>query len=333
MFLTRSILVLFACLLLISCADEVEDVAVDPAVTPQPASTPVESQSVGPAQFPADYFKVAALENPEANSYKVQLSWIPFDGSLYVFKNDTVVASAHGGNGVLEMYERGGAKVELKIEVRRQGEPVAQFLSVRVQVPEDYVLSGRKKLSENLKIKAARVFIAKGTVIMTENHNLVIEANSLISENAVIQNFPLTAKASREQNGRSGGAISIIAQKAEGDLFVRLNAEEGGEGKIGAVYKVMIDNRSCAGTNGGDGGNAGSLSVQFADGAAFNLNYESVPGKSGKAGARGQLMLTGPQDYVIFPCDFAAASGSDGRPGVVGIVCVKKSAQLTGSCK
>lgn len=329
---TRLVLISSAFLFLVSCAEEEQ--------VPTGAITPVAEAPKATAQVPstedsfaADYFKTAILENPQPNSYGVLVTWAPFQGALRIFAEGHLVGMASGGQSSLTFATAGGRHLQLTIEAKRDSQAAFETVPVSVQIPSDFVIGKDWTLSENTKIDVNRVFLLSGVTMTTLNYNLAITAKSINAEGAIIQNFPNGAKASREKNGRHGGTISLLAEKAQGRLSVILSGEDGGDGKKGVVKNPLIPNSlSCVGTSGGNGGNSGGLVVKMNDGGALSVHVDKRVGNGGVGGLKG-LPTGDPDDYVFFPCDINAPNGVNGKSGALSESCVKRFADQALECR
>ena len=112
----------------------------------------------------------------------------------------------------------------LSLEIKSEDEtPEEQSLSEE----EITTISENMELTENTIIQNKKVVLDM-VEIKTFEHDLFIIADEFISNHATIQNFPDGTTASREQNGRQGGSVSIESQIARGELKLILNGEDGG---------------------------------------------------------------------------------------------------------
>ena len=336
--LTRLILVSSAFLCLISCAEEEKDPAG--AVAPSPvAETRKNSESVPQvsseqSSFGANYFKATVIENSEPNSYEVQITWVPFKGVVRVLDQSNLVRLVAGDQAAVALPVVGGRLVNLTIEGKKDSQTEAESYPISMQIPKDFVVGGAWTLSENTKIDANRVFL-QGATITTLNYSFVVNAKNFKSENTVIQNFETNAKAPREMNGRHGGAVGITADRAQGHLSVILRGEDGGDGKIGKLKgSTFMDTQPliCPGTNGGKGGNAGSLVVIAKEGTALVVNSKMELASGGVGGIRGGYPSANPDDYISV-CDYNAPNGVNGTPGLPGKSCVKYSSEQAPDCQ
>ena len=83
-------------------------------------------------------------------------------------------------------------------------------------------------LKEDTIIKAKKVILDM-VKIQTLEHSLIIIADDFLSNHSVIQNFKQGQEAEAQKDGRHGGTISILTNKASGNLKLVLNGENGGK--------------------------------------------------------------------------------------------------------
>ena len=115
-------------------------------------------------------------------------------------------------------------------------------------------------ISEDLKLKEATIIKSKKVIldmvkIQTFEHSLIIIADEFLSNHSVIQNFKEDERAKKKEDGRHGGNIFILANKASGNLKLVLNGENGG--KV-SKRKVLTseERKKLLGSNGKNGRDA-----------------------------------------------------------------------------
>ncbi|QLY25670.1 hypothetical protein [Bdellovibrio sp. KM01] len=197
---------------------------------------------------------------------------------------------------------------------------------------DNVIWNEARTLDKPETIKAHRLTIRKNAIITTGEHPLIIQVDELIAEGGTIQNFSPNAQAGCEANGRSGGAVQIDAKYATGNLNVLLNGENGGQGKNGAITDPRV-HPGCAGTSGGDGGNAGSLQLTVDSNSGFTLNWDNIAGMLGMRGLRGSVRDGTAADTIFAPCGRDVPDGVDGKAGRKGLVCLKMSASEDRICE
>jgi hypothetical protein len=192
----------------------------------------------------------------------------------------------------------------------------------------DYVIDGPLTLDGHQKIEVDRLVLTHNAVITTLDHSLLIVAREIVSDGAVIQNFPIGTTADWEKNGRSGGTIQITAQTAKGHLQVNLVGESGGAGLDGCIVPTWTTPPGCNGSNGGSGGNSGTLRAEIADSSNFNLNWENVEGKIGLGGRTGAIACPNPQVRAVHPPCYPEPLAKDGQTsGLKGQICMKSGTE------
>lgn len=313
---------------LVSCSLELKDKNESPPVGGLTMSE-VQGISLTQSQIVS---RTTGLD--EANHYQVEITWPETVGALRISRADKELALVRASEGIFtEANVIGGSTESYQIEhLNENGNLVASF-SVSVLVPQDLLLEGEIELRENTKWEAERIFISRNLLVRTLDKNLLVVAKELISDGGSIVNFAEGAQAGLEQSGKSGGSIVIQAYRARGLLSLRLNAEAGGAGRNG-VFTGRGAHPGCAGTSGGNGGQAGNLSVQVVENNGLQLSIVNDEGRPGGAGRRGAVANTTPVTEAVHPpCYAGAPDGVDGAPGKQGQVCMKMSAELNFVCQ
>lgn len=108
---------------------------------------------------------------------------------------------------------------------------------LQVEIPTDLVVNTLVFWSPQWKgDQFRRLFLKKGSVLITQGQNLKLEFAEIISEQGLITSFLPGQKAELGKNGRSGGKLFISAKIAKGHLRVLMNGEHGGDGVPGTSY-------------------------------------------------------------------------------------------------
>lgn len=265
----------------------------------------------------------------EPNIYHVHLIWPEASGKVRISANNQIVGVLQASEMHFESGDLvGGELVKYYVEHLddKNSEGVVSSFEVSVTLPKDIVLRDEIRLKENTKIEAERIFIDKTLRLTTLNFNLNLNAKEVIAEGGEIHNFPLGSVASRENSGRMGGAILIYADKGQGHLRILLSGEDGGPGRDGAI--TMGNHPGCAGTQGGNGGSAGTFNMYLKNGPEIKVSIENNPGGGGRAGRRGSVPGSTPaSEAVLAPCPAGAPDGRDGVAGIRGQVCLNFSCQ------
>ncbi|MDE0092359.1 MAG: hypothetical protein OXN83_03625, partial [Oligoflexia bacterium] len=102
------------------------------------------------------------------------------------------------------------------------------------------IISGSLELTKPLVINSPKVILDMAT-IKTNHYNLAIIADEFISNHSLIQNFEEEKRAKKREEGKSGGHISILANKARGNLKLVLSGESGG--KVSRRRVLTVDER------------------------------------------------------------------------------------------
>ncbi|WP_413290034.1 hypothetical protein [Bdellovibrio sp. HCB337] len=219
----------------------------------------------------------------------------------------------------------------VEVKDKKEAQPIdVQKLSVT-----DYLIDSAVTLTEDQTLEADRLILTKNAVITTESYNLTIIAKEIVSEGGVIRQFADEARASWEQNGRSGKMITLKAKKASGQLRIELRGEAGGNGRngrrlIATLNLSRVIDKGCPGSGGGRGGDAGVLYADIADMRALNMNWKNDEGTMGNAGI-GFSASPGDQNAIQTPCDHQV-QGGNGQPGSKGKICLKAANQESFQC-
>jgi len=302
----------------VGCSDELKK--EKPAVDPRIQQLSTEQVAVA----------VNGLDQP--NAYQVELTWPDAQGTVRVSEHSKILAVVSGSNkNFVDPQVAGGSERSYLVEQLSSDGRIKASIPVFVKIPTDLYWDGKIDLTDHQKIDAERVFLSSKALITTFDKNLTIVTKEFISDGGVIQNFNEDAEGFWEKNGRSGGTVTIMAKKARGGLQVHLRGEGGGHGKNGVITDPSR-HPGCAGTTGGNGGSAGSLNVNIADGRDLNISYDNKEGKRGIAGVRGSVPY-GTPEAIYPPCDRDTPNGVDGQPGGKGQVCLKLSAEQEYVCQ
>ncbi len=155
---------------------------------------------------------------------------------------------------------------------------------VQVTIPKDYIISGdmnlagfdapvkREKGQYRVVETSGRIYFKAGSSLMTNGENLHLKADSIESEGALVQTFPLGQTAQPGQDGRHGGHVKLEARTLSGTLQVIMRGEAGGQ--AGSANWSSDDN------NGRKGGNSGLLEVAIADQKMGDVTFLLQPGKA-----------------------------------------------------
>jgi hypothetical protein len=217
--------------ILSSCAMDDEDQISSPKASPPQGNQGLSSNAV---PFAAD---VKAL--PEPNKYQVALRWeASANPALWVIHSQQGENNQTSRSEVLD----GSLRTTIDNEVQ-PGKDYTYYLGsmndpkgvqlgkVKVSIPVDLEILG--SYTPNSPLNLGRLFLRPKAQIQTLGTDLVVQAQEIISEGATIQTFPNASTAAPGMNGRSGGQISLRAQKASGRLTLVGDGEIGGPGTDG----------------------------------------------------------------------------------------------------
>ncbi len=308
----------------------IEDDSQGP-IMPEDSEKTAEASPMEPQQGDV---QATLLAQEKPNDYKIQFKWPIREGTFTLFEGSKKITSVPANAQTLEVpAEAGMTHSFVFIHTDASDHELGRF-NVQVPVPKDLVFAQSMTLDQDIKITGGRLFLGLGAVITTQGHHLEILVDELHADGATLQTWPSGAKAQADTTGRSGGQMTVVTQKAFGQLLVYLRGEAGGDGSDGtaappqpkgqtganAVYDYDIINAGPAkcvhgassgengkpghpglpGHNGQRGGSSGKLNFKVTELSQLDLKHISIPGDSGRAGAGGA----------------GGAGGQGGDPGV-----------------
>ncbi|MNK15830.1 hypothetical protein D3C87_339810 [compost metagenome] len=307
-------LILFSSLfLLTACAVELKD-----SDTEGKAASP-SSPSIFIHTLTETSLNVQLVGLPEPQAYQVVFQWPAAPGRLVIQKNSQqpVEVFAHQ-RSFIDREVTGGETVTYTLQHFNDHNELLASIPISVQIPRDLILDGDIQLRSHREIKAHRIFLLPRTVITTEVFNLKMEAEEIHFTDSTIQNFKSEVFRASESHGRSGGQIQIRSTSGSGRLMIFLRGENGGNGKPGGIsYNKKF---KCFGTDGGHGGNAGSLKLQISDKSSLKTLITNEGGRAGQAGGYGAVPYNAPPtESIQYPCS-TKREGRSGRDGARGTV-------------
>lgn len=304
--------VLVAMLGFVGCADELGS-SKEGAGVPQ-----IQSKALSPN------FEVTVEGADVPFEYSVLIEWQEFTGTVRISEGSKILAVLPSSEkSFLHQKVPHDSQQSYLLEQLSADGRVLASIPLFVAVPKDIVLTGEIKLQESMNIEANRIFLRSNLILYTLDRDLFLSSEVLVGENSLIQNYPKDLEAPRARNGRNGGKIAIQAKESRGSLRIVLNGEKGGAGKDGMVT-VPGRHPGCMGTNGGQGGAAGILTVQISENSGMNITYENLQVPGGRAGKRGVATGKEPIDEIVPPpCHKDAAPAVAGVVGERGRVCLK----------
>jgi hypothetical protein len=224
----------------------------------------------------------------------------------------------------------------------------AEEAAITVSIPVDIQIeknsqwivdpNNSKQIASLSRIR--RLVLSDGSALITNGQDLTIKIRELYSYGGKILSFGNGSIAPENTNGASGGNLSLFAIKAEGDLEIRLNGQQGGNGTKGTV--ATQNTRGGNGTPGRQGGNGGEIRTSIQESYKLNLNLSIQGGARGEGGPPGdgknwsELICI---DYMISTNDPSlkitketncrnqerttpgGSPGAPGTPGIPGKIC------------
>lgn len=260
----------------------------------EPAHKPVDEEGSKGQIIPRNEkasFKIVNSEVP--NSYKINFA-VPIDANAIIKSGGDLSSKQkiYIGTEVVE-YTDSEVKPGLKYvyEFGKLDLVSAEFVQrdrLEVKVPKDLLISSDIGLKERTDwTQYQRVYLMNRSVITTNGNDLNINATELISENAKVQTFSHNQKASIDNDGRSGGQITLVVEKATGNITFEMRGENGGDGKQergyikGPPVEISVDQIYLIAKNGKNGGNTGALFATFKDTSDLSIYYSRTVGVGG----------------------------------------------------
>ncbi len=204
----------------------------------------------------------------------------------------------------------------------QQGE---RNFQLRVVIPHDYIVSGDielQQLEKDLKLQGknlkvletdGRVYFKAGASLTTMGENLLIKAQSIESEGALLQTYPSNHTSPVGIDGNHGGHIKLEASALRGTLQVIMR---GGNAGIPEASSFLSGKKmDQLNNNGHKGGNSGLLEVKIQDQSQGDITFELEPGK----GSVGQAIMTSCFSFMENnPCKprMYKPKGQDGLNGI-----------------
>jgi hypothetical protein len=207
----------------------------------------------------------------------------------------------------------------------------------KVRVPKDGLIdSERPSLAKDETWNYdGRLFLTPKAVITTAGHNLTIETQQLIVDQAKIRNFLETDQAAVGQPGHVGGLIRITTRTGKGLLRVEMRGQRGGDGHEGPAFEqtaapgmsmpggfggggfitLLPGIQGKPGENGFAGGSSGTFYITILEAHQMTILPLIEAGKGGAGGLGGP----GSPAYPGWNMD-AGARGETGKDGPAGAV-------------
>ncbi|MGZ3747122.1 MAG: hypothetical protein ACXWRE_07135 [Pseudobdellovibrionaceae bacterium] len=175
--------------------------------------------------------------------------------------------------------------------------------------------------SQQVVLRYDRLVLGPKAQFITQGLNVRIEVKELIAKDSIIRTFKSDQIAEPGANGRDGGHLELIAEKATGNLTLLMQGERGGGGAEGAppneslrgatgakgldaIFSYERGLRLCVrkardgaqggqglqgfvGGPGGRGGDTGSALVKITEADNFTVKIQKTPGGGGAGGQGG----------------------------------------------
>ncbi|HEY8271348.1 MAG TPA: hypothetical protein VIG33_10715 [Pseudobdellovibrionaceae bacterium] len=208
------------------------------------------------------------------------------------------------------------------VELRDRHQPEEINSPTELRIENEYSLPIPLILSQQTVLHYDRLVLGPKAQLITQGLNVRIEVKELIAEDSIIRSFKPDQIAAAGFNGRSGGHLELIAEKATGHLTLIMQGEKGGTGSNGApadetlrgakgadglsaFFDYQNGNFLCirkatSGSQGGqglqgfpggpgkEGGDSGTALVKITETENFDLQIQKNPGRGGDGGPGGE---------------------------------------------
>ncbi|MGZ5279588.1 MAG: hypothetical protein ACXWC9_06585 [Pseudobdellovibrionaceae bacterium] len=306
-------LVYFLCLLVIlNACVKISDKEADPVVAS--VSTPTSTvQQVDQAQpSPSQQPQVRAMQG--AHHYQVLLP-MPSEGQIVqrsikasdalpvplpMKLSDGIFIDEHPKSDQTYVYEIGMVR-EGSFEI---------LATYEVHIPRDVVIDAEHIFTKNEPLRTdGRLFFTPTGILTTNGFTVLIEAQSLISNQGLIRTFPPGHQAVHGLVAKGGGQIRMSFRTASGDLKVEMRGQRGASGVKGldlpqnapnggapggpagcggcGFYLRRQGNAGGAGGSGFAGGSSGNFELEIFEAHQLALHSEINAGEGGSGGIGG----------------------------------------------
>lgn len=180
--------------------------------------------------------KVQPTAKPE--KYMVYFSWPRIeDNKLVRIRLDKTLAVVNPNQTDFNHEVFHDQVLTYSFEILDNASKIEKVFPKQIKIPRDFVVrDGQSEFLEDTRLSVNRIFIFENKLLRTNGFKVELIANELHSEKGVIETFPENIKASINQDGRSGGNLTIKAASAMGDLKIFMRGEHGGDGAKGEAY-------------------------------------------------------------------------------------------------
>lgn len=176
------------------------------------------------------------FEGAEPGRYVIYFSWPAGDKKYHLrFRSDELYSEVPLDTGFFTVSSDHDRNFNFQIDVLNpRKEPLSSF-SKSVEVPKDFIVDESNYLvKKNLVLEVHRVFLSEKWPLTFQHYDLSIIANEIHPRQGLIQTFHEGQVAQLNTPGRSGGRLSIYAEKLISPLKVLMRGENGGAGLQGA---------------------------------------------------------------------------------------------------
>lgn len=192
--------------------------------------------------------KVQPTAKPE--KYMVYFSWPRIEDSKLVrIRLDKTLAVVNPNQTDFNHEVFHDQLLTYNFEILDSASKIEKVFPKQIKIPRDFVVrEGQSEFFEDTRLSVNRIFIFENKLLRTNGFKVELVANELHSEKGIIETFPENRKAGINQDGRSGGILTIKAQSAIGDLKIFMRGEHGGDGAKGDSYSDRAGSGTPAGT-------------------------------------------------------------------------------------
>lgn len=196
----------------------------------------------------ADFIRIEVQPTTKPEKYMVYFGWPQLSEAKRIrIRMEQTLAVVEPSQTTFSHEVNHNQTLTYTFDVLSTDTKIEKSFSKQVKVPRDFVVrDGQNQFTENTKLSVKRIYLGS-TPLVTNGFNVELTADELISEKGIIQTFPDGIKAGPDQDGRSGGELSIVASVAAGTLRVYMRGENGGDGTKGPSYASRAADGSPAG--------------------------------------------------------------------------------------
>lgn len=281
-------------------------------------TTPTESVDVKIESLKSESVQFQLIATDEPNKYVTHISWTKNLGAIQILVNNEIIFKTSGAITSFDDYVEGGQIANYEIQQVDSANKAITQEKKKIEVPKDYIFSGKTVLSDNFSFSGGRLFLLSSALIQTQGFGFKVEVDQIISEDSSIETYPSGIKETYEKNGLSAGNINLKSRTALGSLSVSMRGTSGGDGRGSMCHSSFGLN--CNASSGGRGGDGGYFSLTLVENNHFILNRKLENGIGGKAGIACAYSTGGTlEPYMIWGfdnnCSGYGKGTSNGRVG------------------